>query len=55
MALRTLQGLGVEAEPAIPALRAALDDPDARVRRLAGEVLGKLEAGGRLVPDKEGR
>jgi HEAT repeat protein len=54
-ALRTLKGIGSEAEPALPALRSAREDPDARVRQLAGEVLDQLEAMARQAPAEPGR
>lgn len=43
-AILSLSRLGHEATPAVPALRAALDDPDRNVRNWAAEALKKIEA-----------
>jgi HEAT repeat protein len=46
LVIRTLAEIGPAARSAVPALRAALDDPEAEVRRAAAEALKKVEPGG---------
>jgi HEAT repeat protein len=41
-AIQTLRGMGAEMKPALPALREALVDKDARVRQAAAEAMGVL-------------
>ena len=40
--LRTIESIGTDASPAIPAIITALDDPDPPNRRLAAELLGRF-------------
>ena len=40
--MRTLAGIGTDAQPAVPAFATALSDSDERVRQVAAEVLGKF-------------
>jgi len=49
--IRTLKGLGAEAQPAVRALCETLRDPDVRVRQAAAEALGGLGPAAREAAD----
>ncbi len=50
--LSKLQSMGADAEPALPAIRQAKEDPDVSVRRVAGEAESTVEAKTKLFHDK---